>query len=210
MGTASAVTIFPQLDVGDSFRIAFSTLGTRDALSTDIADYNAFVSAQAAADPGLNGLGTTWTAIASTISVDAQDNTSTNPNVSAGVRIFNTRGQLIAIDNSALWDGNIDNIIYAADETSLTSLPPGGTKVIWTGSLADGTAGDPLGLGPTANAGFSESLFGSDWITGFDGNISSQSHMLGISDVITIVPEPSAALLGLIGMLGACLRRTRR
>ncbi len=63
---------------GDFYRLAFVTSTTRDAVPTDIADYNAFVTATAEAVPELLALGTTWSVIGSTASVDARDNTGTD------------------------------------------------------------------------------------------------------------------------------------
>lgn len=75
------------LNPGDQYRLVFATSTTRDATSSNIADYNAFVTGVADSVPELLLLGTTWTAIASTASVDARDNTSTNPALYVGVLV---------------------------------------------------------------------------------------------------------------------------
>jgi hypothetical protein len=85
---AVPITAPPGLDPGDQYRLAFVTSTLRDATSANIADYNAYVTTVANAVPELLALATTWTAIGSTASVDARDNTGTNPNVEAGVPIF--------------------------------------------------------------------------------------------------------------------------
>ena len=51
LGTASAaqaalVVVPPDLAVGDQYRLVFVTEGKRDATSTDIDDYNTFVTSQ--------------------------------------------------------------------------------------------------------------------------------------------------------------------
>jgi hypothetical protein len=62
--------------VGDQYRLIFITSTTTDATSADIATYNAFVQGVAAAA----GLGdATWNMVGSTVTVDARDNTGTNP-----------------------------------------------------------------------------------------------------------------------------------
>jgi hypothetical protein len=114
------------------------TSTTRNALSSNIADYNAFVSAVATAVPELNAPGTTWWAIASSPTVDARDNTSTN-HVSdgVGVPVYNLGGFVVANGNVQLWSGGIVNSIrYTESGTPLVAGP-------WTGSDAIGTARRP-------------------------------------------------------------------
>ncbi|NNC55452.1 MAG: hypothetical protein HKO07_07010, partial [Pseudomonadales bacterium] len=95
---APLVVVPPGLNTGDEYRLAFLTqgwtsgsasttpgTGIRDALATDINDYNAWVTSYAEHDPFLDNLGTTWAAIASTETVDARDNTGTNPALASGV-----------------------------------------------------------------------------------------------------------------------------
>ena len=59
---------------GDTYHLAFVTLGTRNGISADIGDYNTFV--QGAADAAGIGVteSVTWKAIGSTATVDAKDN----------------------------------------------------------------------------------------------------------------------------------------
>ena len=85
-GSAMAVPITTptSLSSGDQYRLAFVTSTTRDANSTDIADYNAFVTGVATGVAELNALGTSWTAIVSTSSINARDNTSTVPQFAGG------------------------------------------------------------------------------------------------------------------------------
>src|SRR5476649_1320284 len=60
------------LNPGDQYRIAFLTSDVRDGTSANIADYDLFVTGEAnAAGSVLQPLGTTWQAIASTLTVDA-------------------------------------------------------------------------------------------------------------------------------------------
>jgi hypothetical protein len=61
------------LSAGDTFRVVFVTDGTTTALSSNIADYNSFVNAQAGGAT-YNGSVVSWAAIGSTSTVNAIDN----------------------------------------------------------------------------------------------------------------------------------------
>jgi hypothetical protein len=74
----TVVTVPTDLNPGDQYRLVFVTDGTRDAQSTDIADYNAFVTAQANQSTELQALGVDWFVIGSTSTVSARDNTGTD------------------------------------------------------------------------------------------------------------------------------------
>lgn len=104
---AAPITVPAGLNPGDQYRLAFVTGTVRDATSTNIADYNNFVTTAANSEPALAALSTTWNAIASTNSINARDNTTTNPFVSAGVPIFRLDGNLVAASNADLWDGAV-------------------------------------------------------------------------------------------------------
>ncbi len=83
--SAVPITVPTDLSPGDKYRLAFVTSTGRDTTSANIVDYNNFVTAHAAGVPELAALGTTWTAIGSTVAVDARDNTGTNPTVATGL-----------------------------------------------------------------------------------------------------------------------------
>ena len=55
---AAPVTAPTSLNVGDQYRLVFVTSAVRDATSTNIADYNAFVSGVANGQAELAALGT--------------------------------------------------------------------------------------------------------------------------------------------------------
>jgi len=205
------------LNPGDSYRLAFATSTARDAVSTDIADYNAFVTAVANTVAELAALGTNWKAIGTTQSVDARDNTNTNPNVEAGVPIYLTDGTLLVNDNADLWDASIAVPIGIDEYGSAIA-----SSLVWTGS---DTSGISVGFGELGNpflgvvvAGDSTSA-ASEWVICCGGDAPSNQHPLyAISDVLT-VPIPVPALpIGGIGALGGLmsvaagwtLRRGRR
>ena len=56
--TAHPILVPPDLRPGDTSRLIFVTDATRDATSSNIADYNAFVAAEVAGSPSLFGLRT--------------------------------------------------------------------------------------------------------------------------------------------------------
>ena len=89
---AAVMTQPSGLNNGDQYRLIFVTSTTRDATSTNIADYNNFVAGVAATVPALVGLGTTWTAVVSTPTVAAVTNTGTDwtPAGATGVIIRTT------------------------------------------------------------------------------------------------------------------------
>ena len=85
---AEIITEPTDLSVGEQYRLVFVTSGSRDATSTDIEDYNSFVD-----DHGDFAIASDWKVIGSTNSVDARDNTSSNPNADgAGVPLYNLAG----------------------------------------------------------------------------------------------------------------------
>ncbi len=73
---ADTVFVPPGLSGGDMYQLVFVTNGTRDGLSDDITDCNAFVNAEAALNSSKTGsdIGVDWFAIASTPTIHARDN----------------------------------------------------------------------------------------------------------------------------------------
>ena len=71
---ARATVLVPDgLQPGDMYHLVFVTEGTRDATSIDIADYNAFVQAEAErSEATTENFGIDWFAIGSTAMVDAR------------------------------------------------------------------------------------------------------------------------------------------
>ncbi len=211
---AAIITTPTSLSPGDSYRLVFVTSGGRNAHSTNIADYNAFVQGIAsAAGSQVAGLSTTWRAIGSTSSVDAWDNTNTNPSIATGVSIFNLNGEEVAEDNSDLWDGSTSASI-GYDEL-------GGFRSgwVWSGTGSDGTGnaplGKPAGLGVKyGHSGIAGGAAASQWISSSGWYSQAEFPLYAISGVLTIasVPEPSSffIFLGLAGMGGLWMRVQRR
>ena len=219
------------LNPGDQYRLIFLTSTTTTGLSSDIATYNSFVQATAAASTVFPKLGNgTWNILGSTLAVDARDNTGTNPTIETGVPVFLMDGtSLLAANNAALW--SVPSAVpVTLDENGVATSNPGGR--VFTGSFNDGTGvgaggggganGDGTGSGDTAlgvldgqgvqtgqpiNGNVGREL--EFWIRQWKEPAANALPVYAISEPLTVVPEPSSvALLGLAGL--ALLRRRRK
>ena len=194
--TANAVPVIQPagLNTGDPYRLMFTTSTERDATSINIADYNAFVSGVANGVGELAGLGTTWTAVASTGGVSARDNTGTQG--VAGPPIYNLNGEIVATDYGNLWNGDLDNALFYDENGSLLSVL-GSENHVWTGTSNIGAIQGPLG-DANVQYGFLNST-NSDWTQTnmFIAN-SIDNRLYAMSGTLSAVPlPPAAALLGL-------------
>lgn len=193
------------LNPGDTFRFIFVTTGTRDATSRNIADYNAFVQADATGYT-YDGQAITWKAIGST-SVNARDNVG---GFNTNVPVYLVTGTKVANDlttnSGGLWSGSISTAVNTKLDGSTTS------SNVWTGSLSDGTGSNSLGFYFSPTYGNSSSTGGS-WL---DQNATSNSNTFafyGLSaDLVVPVPEPSTYALGTIaaGTLAWLARRRKK
>ena len=144
------VTIFipTGLSPGDMYRIAFVTSNARNAASTNIADYNLFVSNAANTIRELAALGTTWTAIGSTPAVVAYDNTSTRPSSvaggSVGVPIFLLNDTMLAPSYDALW--STSDTVTLVNPLNINEFGNPANSGVFTGTREDGIGQEFLGL----------------------------------------------------------------
>lgn len=207
ISSAKAVTVVPMgLNPGDNYRLAFVTSTTRNATSNNIADYNAFVTGVANTVPELIALGTTWTAIGSTFTVDARDNTGTNPTSSPGVPIYLLNDTKLADNNADLWNGDIDNPLEISEAGTALNV------LVWTGTGPTGFAslGSWLGnnIARTGVSGLSNAI----WINAGVPSTASLMGMYAVSAVVTVVPVQGASWLfgSALALLGAARKRNRQ
>ena len=195
---AYAVLILPTPPPGP-YRLAFVTSTTTNATSSDIATYNAFVTAAASTEPALLALPTTWSAIGSTAAVSAISNTMTDPSPvgATGVPIYTVTGVKIADHYDDLWDDSLDASL------SVTQSGSSYSGFVWTGSLSSGVAKTPLGddYSPTLGDALATDFL---WQDSSSTNAITINPLYAISGELmgSAVPEPSAFLcVGLIGGL---------
>ena len=194
------------LSGGDSFRLLFVSSTKRDASSTDIADYNSFVQARAAAGhAALASHSSAFRAVASTAAVDARDNTSTT---GTGVPVYWVSGQKVADDYADFYDASWDSCV-ARDESggsvALPNLDANLANAIWTGTNHDGTAETTRALGTTmprvailtesCDSRYSATAFPLrfQFTTGTKANTSNR-YLYGLSPVFKVAGTAPAAI----------------
>lgn len=199
-----ATVIHPSLPAGTQYQLVFATAGELVPSSTSIGYYNAFVTAEAALSASLPV--TTWHAVASTASINANANAP-----SGGLPVYNTQGILVATAATGLYTNPLSspiqydqfgNVNFAAAATGSTSA-----------GFNDG--GGVLGSEfPTLGE---PSSVGRDWASAGTGlylpTFAEFPYALyALSDPITAVPEPAtytllvAALMTMGGL--RLMRRT--
>ena len=170
------------IEPGDSFRLLFVTSATRDASSTDIADYNAFVQTAAGGNDSIKPFKGKFTALISTATVDARDNTATT---GTGVPIHWLGGERVADDYADLYDKDWDSV------SGKTEGGDSYTGLVWTGGNKAGeksgqryAGADEVRLGDLSDATLP--------LSSPQAAASSETHPLyALSPVITVAqPEP--------------------
>jgi len=202
--------------LGDTYQLVFLTSTTRDASSTDIAVYNAFVNTAADGSPLTGVPGVTWYAIASTTNGTTGVNARDNALVSAPV--YRLDLALVATGFADMWDSSISNPINVTEQGIQVSAAPNSAAArVWTGSMENGTLNTARSLGSTTHQimpGYFSYNDGNWWISGgLVADVAARFNLYplyALSAPLTIVPEPATlALLGL-GGLGMLLNRKRK
>jgi len=202
---------------GDQYRLVFITSTRISLRSNNINDYNALGQdfANLANDSGTTGPDLsliTWNVLGSTSTVNARTNTGTNFDIdNPGNAIFLMDGaSIVANDYADLWSGAIRSSILLNEEGVLIETSG---RFPWTGTDSSGFAisGGELRSG-TGNIRQGEAANLAGWIDRANSSVlassSSDQRIYVMSDAITVIPEPSTALLGGLGLL-ALLRRRR-
>jgi hypothetical protein len=205
---SAPITVPAGLNPGDQYRLAFVTNTTRVATSSNIADYNAFVTAVANSQTELAALGTTWMAIASTATVDARDNTGTNLNSSTGFPVYLLDETRIADNNADLWSGNIV-VPFKVTQTGTSAR----TIEVWTGTNGDGTARSFRALGETFAVTGITNATNLLWVINGVNRASTPRPFYALSGVLTVAPAAHVAEPGALGVLAVglvCLAVLRR
>lgn len=166
---------------GDTYRLCFLTSITTDATQTDIAHYNAHVNTAASSNPAL---GTGWTAIMSSASVHAKDNTSTDPAGALNESIIRLDSVPIAANYADLWNGSILNITNLTED-GVTVLAPGTEVWTGTGTNGEGVSGRTAGSLPNVTTGRNNSTFG-NWVQHFNRPVATQFPLYAVSPVLTV------------------------
>jgi hypothetical protein len=211
-GSAQAVDLATPsgLNPGDKFRYIFLTTGTTTAASTDIATYDAFVTAQAGTTT-YQGSPVTWRAIGSTATVNARDHVG---GFSTNVPVYLVTGIKVASNlgtgTDGLWSGTLQAAVnYGIGGNQITADP----LRTWTGSQDNGNVNPGFGLGSTngVNFGSINSTSGSWLFTDAIGS-NFEYRMVGISAELTVVPEPGTIALTVCaaGVLAIRMLRKRK
>ena len=183
---AAAIVVPTGLNPGATYRIIFVTSTMRDGSSGNIADYNSFVTDAANLDAGLAGLGTTWTALASTATVNALDNAGLSAGDST-TPFYNTVGNLIAIGVTVRTTGLYGGFgtAHMSPIFSETGEVPPGSNFVWTATRFNASVGTPLGGSPNTHMGRYTST-SSGWTQSFLEGHTALHHLYGISGVLTV------------------------
>ncbi|MBM3760005.1 MAG: PEP-CTERM sorting domain-containing protein [Acidobacteria bacterium] len=214
---AASIIVPAGVQPGDTYRIIFVTSAKRNATSSNIADYNQFVTNAANLSPELQSLNTTWTALASTSATNVLANTGLSLS-DTNTRFFHTFGQLIATgvsgSNSSLFGGA--TTLHGArisTEAGVFVIGPNNVSLVWTGTNDEGDTVAQAFLGNDRVSIGNSSMPDRRWIAVSSVPNSEQLSLYGVSGVLTApsgIPEPSTVILLGSTLLAVGLARLRR
>jgi hypothetical protein len=183
---APAAMVPAGLNPGDDFYIIFVTSTTRDATSTDIADYNAFVNTAAdlSGGKGTDDATITWRVVGATATDDQCDPYDGD---ASATPMYNLNDEKVADDRADMLDGSLDNDISSNETGGIAGL--GGT---WTGCFNNGTpdVGSTLGVAsPTYGLRTSDST----WADFLVAAAASTYRLYAVSPKLTVAAGVSAS-----------------
>ena len=188
------------LDPGDSFRLLFVSSATRNAVPTNIATYNTWIRARAAAGhSAIRTHSSLFKVVGSTAAVDARDNTATTyTNSAKGVPIYWLKGPKVVDDYEDFYDGSWDNESDWTDENGTRRSGGAASRNVWTGSNDDGTKrrvlGESSALGASIAVTFGQ--LNARFITAMTGGQKSpvtSFALYGLSSVFQVASSPSSS-----------------
>ena len=211
----------PDLSPGDEYRLLFVTSKTRNAASTEIADYNAFVQGVADEAPIVGSWGLTWSVVGATAAVDARTNTGTDYGDGTegfGVPIYRLDGVRVYDDYRQLWDSfefgssTVGGAAFTELGTLAESFDPFTSDVLaFTGTNSKGWAELPLGSEDFVGTGIADAISGNDRFSRYGRHPLQPLPFYAMSSVLTAVPEPSSSGILKCGLLvaAAAFRKCR-
>jgi hypothetical protein len=180
---------------GTHFRFVFVTDGSTTATSSNITDYDNFVTTQAGGAT-YSGVTISWQAIGSTAAVNAISHI-TGPQTDP---LYLADGSLVASSTTTSANGLWSGVLQHAISEDLSGTPL--TNTVWTGTQSNGTGNGAfvLGNGGNVSGGFANATT-SSWVNAA-GSLAPTNllSMYGISADLTAVPEPSSWLTLGIGL----------
>jgi hypothetical protein len=191
------IVVPPGLAPGDHYHLVFLTAGARDADSTDIADYDAFVQQEATAAGAITEhYGITWRAIASTPTTNAIDH-------------INQSGPVFLLDGTKISDQlfGIEGGITSPIDFSQFGLGGHATDFhVWTGTYLDGGGRSGNELGSTHPWFGLSNASGLEWVDSLDSLIFGGEDdrfrplpLYAISELLTVPhTDPVELILDLL------------
>jgi hypothetical protein len=217
--SANPIAVVPAgLVAGDTYRLVFVTADTYTATDSNIADYNAEVSAEANSVAALQALDTTWSVIGSTSSVDAITNIGQDP----GVPIYDLEGNLIAADattgtgglfSTTSVSGTLFDPIQYTEDGGLSASSDVFTGTTYAGNVNPSYPGRVFG-GGGALAFVGDTADDNDgWIYAAAIAPNDLLPLYAISGELTVpssTPEPATTATMIIGLAVLFLAARRR
>ena len=196
------------LAAGDRFRLLIVTSTTRNALSTNIGQYDAHVQSAVASANGhtdIQSYSSGFRVLGTTGTVNARDHTETRA-TDTSAPIYYLNGEKVADDYAGLYDGTGWDSDDPRDESgevigeTYPDYPQDSPPEVWTGTSSDGTAGTNGSL--AAYLGFSNAPQSSNIVMGTPrfpgGELRSDTRgrgtsksFYGLSEVFVAPSPPS-------------------